>query len=252
MQIVERFETRLQAQSRPTEFREAYATERVRVQLLSGDLQSVSNWADQIQKSEEVHLHPEYYQLIRARIRLLQGRHAEVAEILSRIISWNAPGNRIPRQIETNLILAAAIAGQQRLPEALELIESCLALAEPEGYIQVFLDVGEPTRELLAAYLRSNTSMHRVYAQKLLNALSPASRLNLAYPQQAGLIEPLSQREMEVLHLISLGKTNQEIAQQLIIARGTVKAHTASIYRKLDASNRTKAVARSRQLGILP
>jgi ATP/maltotriose-dependent transcriptional regulator MalT len=66
------------------------------------------------------------------------------------------------------------------------------------------------------------------------------------------LIEPLSKRELEVLHLIALGETNQEIAGQLIVAAGTVKAHTASIYRKLDVANRTQAVARARQLGILP
>ena len=65
------------------------------------------------------------------------------------------------------------------------------------------------------------------------------------------LFDPLSPREQEVLHLLALGKTNSEIAQQLIVARGTIKAHTASIYRKLDASNRTEAVARARQLGIL-
>ena len=66
------------------------------------------------------------------------------------------------------------------------------------------------------------------------------------------LVEPLSQRELEVLQLIALGRTNQEIAQQLIVAPGTVKAHTASIYRKLDVANRTEAVARARQLAILP
>jgi LuxR family maltose regulon positive regulatory protein len=71
-------------------------------------------------------------------------------------------------------------------------------------------------------------------------------------PTQDVLIEPLSQRELEVLHLIALGRTNQEIAQQLIIAPGTVKAHAASIYSKLDVANRTEAVARARQLGILP
>jgi LuxR family maltose regulon positive regulatory protein len=62
----------------------------------------------------------------------------------------------------------------------------------------------------------------------------------------------LSQRELEVLHLMALGRTNQEIAQQLVVARGTVKAHAASIYRKLDVANRTEAAARARQLGILP
>jgi LuxR family maltose regulon positive regulatory protein len=66
------------------------------------------------------------------------------------------------------------------------------------------------------------------------------------------LVEPLSQRELEVLHLMALGRTNPEIARQLIVSPGTVKAHTASIYRKLDVANRTEAVARARQLGILP
>ena len=65
------------------------------------------------------------------------------------------------------------------------------------------------------------------------------------------LVDPLSQRELEVLQFIALGKTNQEIAQHLVVARGTIKAHAASIYRKLDATNRTEAVARARQLGIL-
>jgi DNA-binding NarL/FixJ family response regulator len=71
-------------------------------------------------------------------------------------------------------------------------------------------------------------------------------------PAKAMLVEPLSQREMEVLHLIALGRTNPEIARQLIVSPGTVKAHTASIYRKLDVANRTEAAARARQLGILP
>jgi LuxR family maltose regulon positive regulatory protein len=66
------------------------------------------------------------------------------------------------------------------------------------------------------------------------------------------LVEPLSQRELEVLHLLALGRTNQEIAQQLIVAPGTVKAHIHNIYGKLDVARRTEAVARARQLGILP
>ena len=70
-------------------------------------------------------------------------------------------------------------------------------------------------------------------------------------PATETLPEPLSPRELEVLALIALGKTNQEIAQQLVVARGTIKAHAASIYRKLDVTNRTEAVARARDLGVL-
>lgn len=66
------------------------------------------------------------------------------------------------------------------------------------------------------------------------------------------MVEPLSRRELEVLHLMALGRTNREIAQQLVVAPGTVKAHTASIYRKLNVANRIEAVVCARQLGILP
>jgi LuxR family maltose regulon positive regulatory protein len=138
------------------------------------------------------------------------------------------------------------------MPEAMRLIGSCLALAEPEGYIQIFLDVGEPARELLAAYLRSAAPRHKLFAQKVLDAFSPSSKTGAPASQPAGLVEPLSGRELEVLHLMAQGRTNQEIARQLIVAPGTIKAHTASIYRKLDVANRTEAVARARQLGILP
>jgi LuxR family maltose regulon positive regulatory protein len=93
-----------------------------------------------------------------------------------------------------------------------------------------------------AIHLLSHFDAERQIMSAAQEKISPASDL----------VEPLSQRELEVLHLIALGKTNQEIAQQLIVAPGTVKAHTSSIYRKLEVTNRTEAVARARQLGILP
>ncbi len=130
MQMVEKFETRLQGDTRPVEFQEEFRTLRARVQLASGDLQKASQWADQVQLSEDFHLHENYYRLTLARIRLAQGRYAEVEEMVAGMPSRAAAGNRISWQIEINLLLAAAIAGQQRLPEALGLIESCLDLAE--------------------------------------------------------------------------------------------------------------------------
>jgi LuxR family maltose regulon positive regulatory protein len=85
----------------------------------------------------------------------------------------------------------------------------------------------------------------------LLDVFSDSSRSTPTADSKAGLTVPLTARELDVLRLMALGKTNQEIARQLIVAPGTVKAHTASIYRKLDVANRTEAVARARLLGIL-
>ncbi|MDD5367898.1 MAG: LuxR C-terminal-related transcriptional regulator [Anaerolineaceae bacterium] len=251
LQVVEKFEARLLEHSQPPEFDEDISTLRVCVQLAGGDLQSASDWADQIQRSEDFQRHQEYYRLTLARIRLAQRRYADVEEILAGMPSLAGAGNRLTREIESKLLEAAAVAGQQRLPEAFGLIESALSLAEPEGYIRVFIDVGEPARELLAAYLRPAATGHRLYAHTLLDAFSASGDAGSPCLQTSGLIEPLSGRELEVLHHLALGKTNQQIARQLIVAAGTIKAHTASIYRKLDVSNRTEAVARARQLGIL-
>jgi LuxR family maltose regulon positive regulatory protein len=251
MDAAEKLETRMREVSRPREFEEDFRTLRVRVQLAGGDLRSASHWADRIQRTEDFRLHPELYWLTLARIRLAEDRYAEVEAALAGVTPALTAGSATARQLERNLLLAAAIAGQQRLPAALELVESSLVLAEPEGYIRVFLDLGEPARELLSAYLRSVAPVHVMFAQKILDAFSPVSRAETLASQPAGLIEPLSPRELEVLHLIALGKTNREIAGQLIVAPGTVKAHTAAIYRKLDVANRTEAVARARQLGIL-
>ena len=152
-------------------------------------------------------------------------------------------------------------------------LTNCLTLAEPEGYVRVFLDEGRPMQMLLAQWLaQAGAGPLRDYAIRLLSHFhaephvvtaaqekasptgDPSATLRLRSGQGSGqaLVEPLSQRELEVLHLMALGKTNQEIAQQLVVAPGTVKAHAASIYRKLDVTNRTEAVARARQLSILP
>ena len=251
MLIVDKFETRLQGQFRPFEFQEDFRTLRVRVQLNFGDLQNPSYWADQVQHNEDFPIHPVWYLQTLARIRLAQGRYADVEEMLAGISTLAAAGNRITRHIESNLLLAAAIAGQQRMPEALGLIESSLALAEPEGYIQIFLNVGEAARNLLSAYLRLDAPGHARYAQKVLDSFSSTGGACSHGPRPTGLIEPLSGRELEVLHLMALGRTNKEIARQLIVAPGTIKAHAARIYRKLDVANRTEAVAHARELGIL-
>ena len=141
--------------------------------------------------------------------------------------------------------------------QAILALTECLTLAQPEGYVRVFLDEGQPMQMLLAQWLaHASPGSLRDYAIRLLSQFHAEPHVVTAAQEKVSptgdLIEPLSQRELEVLHLIAVGRTNKEIAQQLVVAPGTVKAHTASIYRKLDVANRTEAVARARQLGILP
>jgi LuxR family maltose regulon positive regulatory protein len=143
------------------------------------------------------------------------------------------------------------------MEQALEILSKSLTLAKPEGYIRVFIDEGEPIRMLLAKELvNAGAGPMRDYVIHLLSHFDYEAHVVVTAEIKASptgnLIEPLSPRELEVLHYIALGNTNQEIARQLVVSPGTVKAHTASIYRKLEVANRTEAVARARQLGVLP
>jgi LuxR family maltose regulon positive regulatory protein len=167
LQMVEKFEARLQDDFRPYEFNEDFRTLRVRVQLASGDLQHAVDWADQIQRSEDFRLHEEYYRFTLARIRLEQCQYAEVEKLLTGMAPLTLGVNRINRQIESNLFRAAAIAGQGRVEEAVPLIESSLSLAEPEGYIRSFLDVGELARE------RSHKNCSMPFPSQLRQILNP-------------------------------------------------------------------------------
>ena len=194
--------------------------------------------------------------LAASRVLLAQREPDEAIAQVTRSIAIAEQRGRLGVALELRILRSLAHA-RRGDPQAAEAdLARALALAEPEGYVRIFLDEGEPLRMLLAQWLaHAGDSPLREYAGHLLSLFDVESQMPVppqktVYPA-GGLIEPLSERELEVLHLIALGKTNKAIARQLFIAPGTVKAHTASIYRKLDVANRTEAVARARQLGIL-
>jgi LuxR family maltose regulon positive regulatory protein len=132
-----------------------------------------------------------------------------------------------------------------------------LALAEPEGYIRIFVEEGPPMAELLSEVLEAQQrgrldSLRRVpahYLRKLLAALE-RDATGPARPA-TDLPEVLSERELEVLQLIAAGKSNRRIASELFVSVGTVKTHVNNLYRKLDSHSRTQAVARARELKLL-
>jgi LuxR family maltose regulon positive regulatory protein len=135
----------------------------------------------------------------------------------------------------------------------MESFEHVLNLAEPKGFIRIFVDEGPPMASLL--YEALSRGISPAYIQQLLAAFPiPEPEETVSTEQQvdqSGLIEPLSEREIEVLELLAKGLTNQVIAKKLFLSPHTVKVHTRNIYGKLAVNNRTQALDRARTLGIL-
>jgi LuxR family maltose regulon positive regulatory protein len=192
-----------------------------------------------------------------SRVLLARCKPGEAVAQLTGSLTVAEGSGRLGAAMELRILRSLALVRQGDIRAAEADLECALAMAEREGYVRVFLDEGQPMQMLLAQWLaHAGASPLRDYAIHLISQFDVEVHMVTAAQEKVspmgGLVEPLSQRELEVLHLMALGRTNQEIARQLIVAPGTVKAHTASIYRKLDVANRTEAVARARQLGILP
>jgi LuxR family maltose regulon positive regulatory protein len=135
---------------------------------------------------------------------------------------------------------------------AVQLLGDALALAEPGGFIRLFVDEGLPMARLLSE--AAARGIMPDYVAKLLAAFEAEARQNedKSYlPPAQPLIEPLSPRELEVLQLMAQGYSNREISQRLFLALSTVKGHNRNIFGKLEVQRRTEAVARARELGLL-
>jgi LuxR family maltose regulon positive regulatory protein len=167
------------------------------------------------------------------------------------------------------ILVAQALAHQAQgsTSQAFASLERALTLAKPEGYVRIFVDEGEPIRLLILDFKlwiekQSRRPDHGLlsYTDKLLSAFerptatlqSTTTNLKSAIDNpKSELIEPLSQRELEVLRLIAQGLSNAEISQRLFLALSTIKGHNLRIFAKLQVQSRTEAVARARELGLL-
>jgi LuxR family maltose regulon positive regulatory protein len=201
----------------------------------------------------------EILEAVIARVYLAQGEIGKALLLLDRLQATAEPGERLERMIDVHLLKALAYKKQGRgslTPEAIQSFEHALELGEPEGYILLFLEEGSQVIPLLNAVIKRQATPNRLknYARKLLTAFSGTAKPSAPQlaREVAGLVEQLTQREMEVLELLAAGESNQAIAEKLVITVRTVKKHTSNIYGKLDVNSRIKAVARARQLGLLP
>ena len=184
----------------------------------------------------------EYVTLVR--VLLAQGRPDEALAVLDLLLAIAERWGLNERVIRFQILRALAFRAQGNVAQAMTALQRALTLAEPGGYVRIFLDEGETVARLL--YRAVERGIAPEYAGQLLAAF-PAPE---AKPH-AEMVEPLSERELDVLRLIAEGLSNQEIARRLHLSLSTVKWHTGNIYGKLGVKNRTQAVAKARSLGIL-
>jgi LuxR family maltose regulon positive regulatory protein len=174
-------------------------------------------------------------------------------ELLQRLLAWAREHALVGYEIDSLCLLALIHYQLGNTAEATAAINKSLSLAEPEGYLRTFTDAGPSLGRLLR--VASDSGKPPGYVQKILatwqEAYAPGKVDRPITLESGEIIEPLSQRETEVLGLVAEGLSNQQIADRLVISLGTVKAHTSNIYRKLDVNNRTQAIARARTLNLL-
>ncbi|MFO7537697.1 MAG: LuxR C-terminal-related transcriptional regulator [Chloroflexota bacterium] len=184
--------------------------------------------------------HHEIGLLTLVRLYLAQRQPDEAWALLARLQPPAEQSGRHGSLLEIWLLQALALAQKQRFEQALASLNRTLALAEPEQYGRLFINEGRPLRHLLAK-IRSPTP----YVAALLTQMDTR-------PAAVAGLDDLTTRELEILRLVADGASNQAIADQLIISLGTVKGHLNHILSKLEVQNRTAAVARARQLGLVP
>jgi ATP/maltotriose-dependent transcriptional regulator MalT len=194
--------------------------------------------------------------LSRARVLLAQGDPSAALALLSPLREQMEAKDWQDERLKVMILQAVALYAHGDKEKAVQQLDEALALAEPGGFIRLFLDEGAPMSELLSvAAAREKGS---AYADRLLEAFAAENQIHTdkhaesAPPLPSSLLnEPLSRRELEVLRLVAEGLSNQEIGDRLFVALDTIKGHNRKIFEKLEVKRRTEAITRARELGLL-
>ena len=234
---------------------------RARVQVTQGALGEAVGWARErgLSVDDDLSYLREFEHITLARILLAQhtaGRAEssllEVTRFLERLLREAEEGERTGSVIEILELQAIAHQTHGDIRAALASLQRALTLAEPEGYVRVFVDLGPPMAALLRAAARvapgEGTGIARDYVRRLLAAVR---RSGGSTPVRQGLIEPLSERELDVLRLLGTDLDGPDIARELVVSLNTVRTHTKNIYAKLGVNNRRAAVRMAEQLDLL-
>jgi LuxR family maltose regulon positive regulatory protein len=226
-----------------------------RVWVAQGRLSEALGWAHEqgLSADDDLSYLREFEHITLARLLLAQpeGERAghslhRAPRLLERLLRAAEDGGRAGSVIEILVLRALAYQTLGDIPAALAALEQAMMLAEPEGYVRVFVDEGPPMTSLLRSAAKQG--IRRDYVRRLLAAVSGTED---GAPVEQALIEPLSERELDVLRLLATELDGPAIARELVVSLNTMRTHTKNIYTKLAVTNRRAAVRRATELGLL-
>ena len=228
---------------------------KARLMLARGQVGAAEEWIanQEFTGIEESFITYDHVIFVKARLLIAQEKLDEAQELLGELREVCKKVRHIGRLIEVLVLLSLAQKMKGEHTQAMKSITQALDLAEPGGFVRVFVDEGPSMAQLLYETLSKENSSH--FVQSLLEAFPESEAVPSSSERiqdRDGIwIEPLTDRELEVLQLIAEGSTNNDIAEKLFLSLNTVKAHTRSIYGKLGVKSRTQAAAKGRTLGIV-
>jgi len=245
--------------------------ERARLLLAQGDVAAADRWVQErgLSADDELAYPREVEYLVLARVLIASGLPGRALALLGRMHAAAAGQGRVGCLIETGALRALAFAASGEYEQATGALAEALTLGHPEGYVRVFADEGEPMRALLGRLASGQRTRHggargvpagylaRIQRAFDSRAADHGAATGVAPGRQSaqgaqGLLDPLTPREREVLGLLAQGRANRDIAAELVVTLDTVKRHVSHILAKLGAANRTEAVARARDLNLIP
>jgi len=224
---------------------------RALLSLRSGDLSSAVQWADHFapERPRDYILAWEHDALVRCRVWFAQGRAEESLSLLEQILGDSRQAGRLGHWLQAACLKSLLLDAAHQQEEAMLALRSALEVARPEGYLRLFVDEGEKLRPLLHKVV--SASAHDdlgMYANSILQAYGPPSRKPTAAQD---LVEPLTDRELEVLGYMAQGIPNLQIAKSLYISPNTLKAHCKSIFAKLHVHTRLQAVNKAKKASLI-
>ncbi len=233
-----------------------------RLLLAQGNLTEAARWTTEggLSADDEPDYPREGGHLVLARVLLAQGEAERALALLGKLRAAAAAQDRAGSLIEIGALRALALAARGEERAAVEALAGALLAGCPQGYVRVFADEGAPMAALLGRLIAAQRSGQAASGiplgclarlQHAFDSEHPVPAHGRATSPQ-GIVEPLTSRELEVLEMLAAGRSNQAIAGQLVVTLDTVKKHVTHLLDKLGAANRTEAVTRARQLGLIP